>query len=98
LVVRNGLAEPSSVLASAEAIEVQAPGVNDKRIDEATGGRKRFASASLPARCHRSPKISGVLLLPYLHVGAALLVALRRPPTRAGCHTPAAKSPRPEQR
>jgi len=67
LVVRNGHAEPRQVLTSAGAIEVRAPRVNDKRVDEATGERKRFSSAILPAWCRRSPKISEVLPLLYLH-------------------------------
>jgi len=67
LVVRNGHHEPRSVLTAAGAIDVHAPRVNDKRVDEATGERKRFASAILPAWCRRSPKISEVLPLLYLH-------------------------------
>jgi transposase-like protein len=67
LVVRNGHHEPRSVLTAAGAVEVRAPRVNDKRIDEASGERKRFASAILPAWCRRSPKISDVLPLLYLH-------------------------------
>ncbi len=39
----------------------------DKRVDEATGERNRFASAIVPAWCRRSPKISEVLPLLYLH-------------------------------
>ncbi len=45
---------------------MQAPRVNDKRIDEATGERKRFSSAILPPWCRKSPKISEVPLL-YRH-------------------------------
>jgi putative transposase len=67
LVVRNGRAEPRQVLTSAGAVDVHAPRVNDKRINEATGERKRFASAILPAWCRRSPKVSEVLPLLYLH-------------------------------
>jgi transposase-like protein len=67
LVVRNGYHEPRSVLTAAGAIEVRAPRVNDKRVEEATGVRCRFASAILPAWCRRSPKISEVLPLLYLH-------------------------------
>jgi transposase-like protein len=67
LVVRNGRAAPRQVLTSAGAIDVHAPRVNDKRIDEASGERKRFSSAILPAWCRRSPKISDVLPLLYLH-------------------------------
>jgi transposase-like protein len=67
LVVRNGHAEPRTVLCAAGAVEVRAPRVNDKRVDEATGERKRFASAILPAWCRRSPKVGEVLPLLYLH-------------------------------
>jgi hypothetical protein len=67
LVVRNGHHDPRSVLTAAGAVEVRAPRVNDKRIDQASGERKRFWSAILPAWCRRSPKISDVLPLLYLH-------------------------------
>jgi transposase-like protein len=67
LVVRNGRAEPRQVLTSAGAVQVVAPRVNDKRVDEVTGERKRFASAILPPWCRRSPKITEVLPLLYLH-------------------------------
>ncbi len=46
---------------------VRAPRVNDKRIDEATGERKRFASAILPAWARKSPGVAEVLPLLYLH-------------------------------
>jgi transposase-like protein len=67
LVVRNGHAQPRQVLTCAGAVEVVAPRVNDKRVDENTGERKRFASAILPAWCRKSPKITEVLPLLYLH-------------------------------
>jgi transposase-like protein len=67
LVVRNGHAEPRTVMCADGAVEVRAPRVNDRRIDEATGERRRFASAILPAWSRRSPKISDVLPLLYLH-------------------------------
>jgi transposase-like protein len=67
LVVRNGRAVPRQVLTSAGAVEVVAPRVNDKRLDGATGERRRFASAILPAWCRKSPKITEVLPLLYLH-------------------------------
>jgi putative transposase len=67
LVVRNGRAQPRRVLTSAGAVEVLAPRVNDKRIDETTCERCRFASAILPAWCRKSPKITEVLPLLYLH-------------------------------
>ncbi len=65
--MRNGHAQPRQVLTSAGAVEVVAPRVNDKRLDEATGERRRFASAILPAWCRKSPKITEVLPLLYLH-------------------------------
>jgi transposase-like protein len=67
LVVRNGRARPRQVLTSAGAVEVAAPRVNDKRVDEHTGERQRFASAILPAWCRKSPQINEVLPLLYLH-------------------------------
>ncbi|MEU6578962.1 IS256 family transposase [Streptomyces sp. NPDC046805] len=67
LVVRNGYHQPRQVTTAAGAVEVKAPRVNDKRLDEATGERKRFSSAILPPWCRKSPKISEVLPLLYLH-------------------------------
>jgi transposase-like protein len=67
LVVRNGHAVPRQVLTSSGAVEVHAPRVNDKRVDEVTGERRRFASVILPAWCRKSPKITEVLPLLYLH-------------------------------
>ena len=67
LVVRNGYHQPRKVTTAAGVIEVKAPRVNDKRVDEATGERKRFSSAILPPWCRKSPKIAQVLPLLYLH-------------------------------
>jgi Transposase, Mutator family len=67
LVVRNGHAQPRQVLTAAGVVEVVAPRVNDKRIEDATGERRRFASVILPAWCRKSPKITEVLPLLYLH-------------------------------
>ena len=67
MVVRNGTAEPRTVLTSAGAVEVTAPRVNDKRADPATGERKRFSSAILPPWARKTPQISEVLPLLYLH-------------------------------
>ena len=67
LVVRNGHARTRSVLAGAGAIEVQAPRVNDRRLEEATGERRRFQSSILPPYARRSPKVAEVLPLLYLH-------------------------------
>jgi transposase-like protein len=67
LVVRNGSHEPREVLTSAGAVEVTAPRVNDKRTDPQTGERKRFTSAILPPWARKTPKITEVLPLLYLH-------------------------------
>jgi transposase-like protein len=67
LVVRNGCHQSREVLTSAGAIEVRAPRVNDKRTDAATGERMRFASAILPPWARKTPKITEVLPLLYLH-------------------------------
>jgi transposase-like protein len=67
LVVRNGYHAPREVLTSAGAVEVTAPRVNDKRIDPDTGERKRFSSAILPPWARKTPKITEVLPLLYLH-------------------------------
>ncbi|MGQ5654237.1 IS256 family transposase [Streptomyces sp. EKR5.2] len=67
LVVRNGYHQPRKVTTAAGAVEVKAPRVNDKRVDTETGERKRFSSAILPPWCRKSPKISEVIPLLYLH-------------------------------
>ena len=67
LVVRNGHARPRTVVTGAGAIEVSAPRVNDRRVEEASGKRSRFASAILPPYARRSPKVAEVLPLLYLH-------------------------------
>ena len=67
LVVRNGHHDEREVTTAAGAIPVRAPRVNDKRVDEATGERKRFASAILPAWARKSPRVAEVLPLLYLH-------------------------------
>ncbi|MEU0971385.1 IS256 family transposase [Streptomyces sp. NPDC005917] len=67
LVVRNGYHQPRKVTTAAGAVEVKAPRVNDKRVDEATGERKRFSSAILPPWCRKSLAVSEVLPLLYLH-------------------------------
>ena len=67
LVVRNGYHEPREVLTSAGAVGVTAPRVNDKRTDPETGQRKRFSSAIVPAWARKTPKITEVRPLLYLH-------------------------------
>jgi transposase-like protein len=67
LVVRNGYHQPREVTTAAGAVEVRQPRVNDKRIDEVTGERRRFYSAILPAWSRKSPRVAEVLPLLYLH-------------------------------
>jgi transposase-like protein len=67
LVVRNGSAQPRTIVTGAGAIEITAPRVNDKRTDPATGQRMRFSSAILPPWARKSPQVSEVLPLLYLH-------------------------------
>jgi predicted amidohydrolase len=63
LVVRNGTAEPRTVLTSAGAVEVTAPRVNDRRTGPATGERMRFSSAILPPWARKTPQVTEVLPL-----------------------------------
>jgi putative transposase len=63
LVVRNGRARERKVTVGSGTV---APRVNDKRLDEQTGERKRFSSKILPAYARRSPKVTEVLPVLYL--------------------------------
>ena len=67
LVVPNGYHGEREVTTGAGALAVRAPRVNDRRVDETTGERVRFASAILPAWARKSPKVAEVLPLLYLH-------------------------------
>jgi transposase-like protein len=67
LVVRNGTAEPRTVLTSAGAVKVTAPRVNDRRTDPDSGQRMRFSSAILPPWARKTPQVTEVLPLLYLH-------------------------------
>jgi putative transposase len=67
LVVRNGSHREREVLTAAGAVRVTAPRVNDKRIDADTVERQRFSSAILPAWSRKSPQMTEVLPLLYLH-------------------------------
>ncbi len=67
LVVRNGHHRARQVATAAGAVDVRAPRVNDKRVDETTGQRVRFSSAILPAWARKSPSVAEVLPLLYLH-------------------------------
>ena len=67
LVVRNGFHAERTLSTWAGLVQVKAPRVNDRRVDEMTGERKRFSSAILPPWARKTPKISEVLPLLYLH-------------------------------
>jgi putative transposase len=67
LVVRNGHAPARSIGTGVGQVEVVRPRVDDRRVDPATGERRRFQSVLLPRWCRRSPKVAEVLPLLYLH-------------------------------
>jgi putative transposase len=67
LVRRNGHAEPRQVTTAAGQVEVVRPRVDDRRLDPATGKRVQFQSVILPRWCRRSPKVTELLPLLYLH-------------------------------
>src|SRR5271156_2938427 len=67
LVVRNGRARERRVTVGSGTVPVRAPRVNDKRVDEQAGERKRFSSWILPKYARRSPKVTEVLPILYLH-------------------------------
>ncbi len=67
MVVRNGYHQAREVSTAAGSVPVHAPRVNDRRLDEASGERQRFASAILPAWARKSPQVAEVLPLLYLH-------------------------------
>lgn len=67
LVTRNGHAEARTITTAAGGIEIEAPRVDDRRVDVETGQRCRFRSAIVPPWCRKSPKVTEVLPLMYLH-------------------------------
>jgi putative transposase len=66
VVVRNGRAKERRVTVGSGTVPIQAPRVNDKRIDPESGERRRFSSRILPAYARRSPKVNDVLPVLYL--------------------------------
>jgi putative transposase len=66
LVVRNGRARERRVTIGSGTVPIQAPRVNDKRVDADTGERQKFSSKILPAYARRSPKVNDVLPVLYL--------------------------------
>src|SRR3954469_14334086 len=67
LVVRNGRARERKVTVGSGTVAVRAPRVNDKRVDPVSGERAKFSSKILPAYARRSPKVTEVLPILYLH-------------------------------
>lgn len=65
LVVRNGQAQGRKLTLGAGTVELHAPRVNDRRLDE-SGRRRRFTSHILPPYMRRSPKVAEVLPILYL--------------------------------
>lgn len=65
LVVRNGQARSRRLTVGAGTIAIRAPRVNDRR--RVDGVRQRFTSQILPPYLRRSPQVSAVLPLLYLH-------------------------------
>ena len=57
---------PRAPGASAGAVEVTAPRVNDERTGPVTGEQQRFSSAILPPWARKTPKITELLPLLYL--------------------------------
>jgi hypothetical protein len=67
--VPNGSHQTRKMLTPAGAIDVVAPRVNDKRVDAATGERRRCSSAILPSWTRKTSKITEMSPLLYLHGG-----------------------------
>jgi hypothetical protein len=65
--VRNGKVKERKLTVGSERLPIRAPRVNDKRVDEETGERKRFSSVIVPAYARRSPKVTEVIPILYLH-------------------------------
>ena len=67
LVVRNGHAQSPEGDDLAGAVEIEAPRVDDRRVDPESGNKMRFKSSLVPPWCRKSPKVTEVLPLLYLH-------------------------------
>lgn len=65
LVVRNGQARPRRLTVGSGTVTIRAPRVNDRR--SVGGVRQTFTSQILPPYLRRSPQVSAVLPLLYLH-------------------------------
>ena len=65
LVTRNGRARARKIVTGTGVLDVEAPRVNDRRVDS-EGNRSRFTSKILPPYMRRSPKVDEVLPILYL--------------------------------
>ncbi len=65
LVVRNGYGRARKLTLGAGTVEIRAPRVEDRRVDD-DGIRQRFTSRILPPYMRRSPKLAEVLPILYL--------------------------------
>lgn len=65
LVVRNGKAKARHVTVGSGTVEIRAPRVDDRRVND-QGERERFTSEILPPYMRRSPKVAEVLPILYL--------------------------------
>ena len=72
----------------AGAVAVSAPRVNDRRVDD-NGERMRFRSSILPPYARRSPAVTEVLPLLYLH--GLPPMARRQRPGRSRLMSPAGR-------
>jgi putative transposase len=67
LVTRNGHARARTISTVAGAVGIRQPRVDDRRVEPATGKKARFTSSLVPPWCRKSPKVTEVLPLLYLH-------------------------------
>ena len=103
LVVRNGQAEPRTITTAAGPIEVTAPRVNDKRVDDARASGAGSAARSCTPWARKTPKVTEVLPLMYLHgmssgrlrAGAGRVLRLGGGPVGVGDHPADRRSGRP---
>jgi hypothetical protein len=66
LVVRNGRGKERRVTVGSGTVALRAPRVDDRRVDQETGERRRFSSRILPRYARRSPRVTDVLPILYL--------------------------------
>ena len=90
LVVRNGKGRTRHVTVGSGTIAVNAPRVNDRRVD-INGQRCKFTSRILPPYMRRSPKVAEVL--PVLTCAASLPATSARRSRHSLAKTPRASRP-----